>query len=248
MQSTALPQEHKDLISTICLLPEIPVIAFWRKEQSGEIKRQKNLWKWTGGRIDYLQQKQMGFLIDDPANLLTIPILKTKLIVRSDYFFCFLQVIIDGFDIIKSAAHRKGKDFPFNNPREVLAAICKEQAQEQINEITSRDIGNGVTISQARKEQSLIGKFYRGSLSDEETEALCLFFEDSGLLTGFVIASIYQGTGKRYLKKWHSWQQFKKAHKNYCKYLNSPETHLVKWEGGHPVWTDTCQPVLYEES
>jgi hypothetical protein len=55
MKSTELEQEHKKLISTICLLPNIPTIKLWRKEQSIELKRQQTLWKCIGVRIDYLQ-------------------------------------------------------------------------------------------------------------------------------------------------------------------------------------------------
>lgn len=248
MKSTELAQDHKELISTIYLLPDIPAIKLWRKEQSAELKQQQTFWKWIGVRIDYLQRKQLGFQIDDPADKIEIPILKEKLIVHSDHFFSLLQVLIDSFDIIKAAAEKKQRHFPFKHPRELLSEICRENAQAKLEEVTSQEVDNDCpSISQIRKEQSLIGKFYRGTLDDQLMQELCQSFEDCGLLTGFVIASIYQGTEKRYLRKWHSWQRFKKAHKNYCKYLNNSQTSSVAWKAGYPIWTDTCQPVLFDD-
>ena len=121
--------QHQELIKSICLLPEVSGTILWQVEQLRYIQEQRDFWTAVAYRIDYLQRVQLGFSLTDPIDYIEELILKIKLKVYSDFYFQSLQVIIDGFDVIKAYANKKEKNFPFYHPRELLAAICRQTAE-----------------------------------------------------------------------------------------------------------------------
>jgi hypothetical protein len=245
MKDEILLKEHRELITALSLLPEFSSSMIWHTEQAKELEIERNTWKCIGIRIDYLQMIQLGFCPTDPADAITEPILKEKLIVHSNYIFAMLQVVIQGFDVIRNRAQQEQREFPFANPRQVIAQICREDAQRKVKDITSPELNVGSSVSEIRDGQSFMNKFYRGKFLDQEKEEICKAFDDTGLLMGFVLASVYRGVKYRYLKKWESWNQLGRAHKDFYRYLKKSTTHTVKHNVGRAFWSDTCQPVNY---
>lgn len=194
-----LPAGHRNLIEIIAGLPEFDNRLLWRPEQIKYLSGINCRWKWIGARIDYLQRRQLGFIDPDPADQLSNPRLQKYLTIYSDYFFQMLQIVIAGFEAFQSAHKKKNTGFDFSNPREVFAAMCLEMSKVEVERVTRQHVGAGVTITQLREAQSLVGKFYRGSLPEREAEIFCEKIQNDGFC-GFVIASIYQGF-RAYLDK-----------------------------------------------
>jgi hypothetical protein len=236
---------HKNLVSQIYELGDIANGMNWTEEQENELGVMKIIWRLTGARIHYLQMLQLGYRLKDISDTLSPPDLKIRIRVAGNYFFALLQVINQGFDILCYTAEKQQKPFPFNNPREVLSEICREQAQFKAREITSHNINVGISISQLRKEHSQLGKFYRLTLSESEGEIVCKSLERTGMVGGFVLVSIYREVQPKYLKKWNSWKLLYESHKSYHQYLKNKRVQTIKWNSGHPVWSKTGKPVLY---
>jgi hypothetical protein len=238
---------HQDLIKFIALLPEVSGMILWQVEQLRYIQEQRNFWTTVAHRIDYLQRIQLGFSLTDPIDYIEEPILKIKLKVYSDFYFQSLQVIIDGFDVIKAYTSKQERNFPFHHPRELLAAICRQTAEYRVEEATSPDLSVGMTATEARQITSDMGKFYRGALEEEVIDKLCAWFEgDEGeedLWWGLTIAALYRVVGIKRLQKWNSWKDFLKAYKSYQRYLNDKRTFTIRWNTGVPVFSATDSPV-----
>lgn len=246
-----LPASHKELIKVIATLPKFPFILQLRPEQDEYIKNLKCRWKWIGARIDYLQRQQMGFIDPDPADKISDPRLRKYLIIYSDYFFQMLQVVIAGFKALEPACEKRNINFDFTNPRELFAAMCQELSEVEVTRAISREANVGSTVTELRETQSLIGKFYRGSLSKHETEAICQEMENKGGLSGFVLASIYQHS-RAYLDKpstliGFAWKNFRNSQKEVSRYLRSGEVATIRWNCGYPVWSDGGRPVQFSD-
>jgi hypothetical protein len=246
-----LPDSHQKLIEVIATLPEFPILLLWRPEQTEYLKSLKCRWKWIGARIDYLQRQQSGFIDPDPADKLSDPRLRKYLIIYSDYLFQMLQVVIAGFKALQPACEKRNIDFDFINPRELFAAMCQELSEVEVARATSREVDVGSTITELRQGQSLVGKFYRGSLSKHETEAFCQEMENKGGLSGLVITSIYQHF-RAYLHKpstsiGFAWKNFGNSQKEVSRYLRSGEAATIRWNCGYPVWSDGGRPVRFSD-
>jgi hypothetical protein len=246
-----LPDDHQKLIEIIAALPEFSPLLLWTSEQAEYLKGVRCRWQWIGTRIDYLQRQQLGFINPDPADRLSDPKLQKYLIIYSNYFFQMLQVVIAGFEGVQTACERKTIGFDFNNPRELFAAMCEEFSKVELERATSQEVNVGATITELRQGQSLVGKFYRGSLSKHEAEAFCQEMQDSGL-SGFVLASIYQ-CFRAYLNKpatpmGFAWKNFKDSQREVNQYLKSGEVATIRWNCGYPVWSSGDRPVRFPDS
>jgi hypothetical protein len=239
--------KHQELIKSISLLPEVSGMILWQVEQLKYIQEERDFWITLAYRIDYLQRVQIGFSLTDPIDYIEEPILKIKLKVYSDFYFQSLQVIIDGFDVIKTYASKKERNFPFHHPRELLAAVCRQAAEFGVAEATSPDLNIGMTTTEVRKLVSDMGKFYRGTLPEESIDKLCDWFEgdkdDEEIWWGLTIAALYRVVGIQRLQKWNSWKNFLKAYKSYQRYLNDKRTFTTRWNAGVPVFSATDSPV-----
>lgn len=231
-------------------LPEFSVIMLWLPEQSTYLKNQKNFWQRLGARVDYLQQLQLGFRPQDPINNIPDGTLRKKVEVYSNFHFWLLQAVIDGFDDIQRAATVEEKFFPFGSPRELFIEICKEFSSVSVAQATSRDTGVGVSLGWIRGTQTLMGRIYRSTLSPTEMEQNLQFLKENAGWGGFAIASILSGSGAKYLKKpttpqGQTWKRFQEAHKDLLRFLKQNDVATLKWNVGHPVWSQSNAPVIF---
>jgi hypothetical protein len=162
-----------------------------------------------------------------------------------------LQVVIAGFKALQPACEERNIYFDFTSPRDIFAAMCKELSEVEIARATSREVNVGSTITELRQSQSIVGKFYRGSLSKQQTEAICQEMENKGGLSGLVLAWIYQHF-RAYLHKsstpiGYAWKNFSNSQKELSRYLRSGEAATIRWNCGHPVWSDGSRPVKFSD-
>lgn len=237
-----IAMEHQQMIRLIQELPEFSILSLWTPEQSQYLENQKRFWVKIGVRIDYLQQLLLGYRPQDPVELESHPVLKVKVKVYSDYLFALLQVIISVFDEIKRVSKKKGIDFPFQDPRQLFAQICKEFADSSIKPIVHYGAGNGPTLSEIRNYQQRASKFYRGKLSTQESEEMVEAFFKSGFWAGFAIAAIYSNEGAQHLQnprteRGQKWKSFKDAHKQLYRFVKSQKVGALRWNRGRPVWS-----------
>jgi len=242
-----LSKEHEELICTLKKLPEFPVIMRWLPEQSSYLKNQRSFWRLLGARVDYLHQIRLGDRPKDPVNEISNPTLKRKVEVYSNFHFWLLQVVIDGFDDIQKAATAEGKPFSFQNPKELFIEVCKEFSKVPVAEATSRDTGVGVSLGWIRSTQTLMGRIYRGTLPQAEMEENLQFLKENAGWGGFTIASILSGSGAKYLRKpatpqGQNWKRFQEAHKDLVRFLKQNDIATLKWNAGHPVWSQSNTP------
>ena len=221
------PPEHQQMIQIIMGLPEFPVIVLWTDKQKQYLEGKQNFWQWCGLRIDYLQMVQCGFLPEDPKEWLSDRALKEWLQIYTDYLFGILQVVINGFAIIKQAALRAGLDFRFKNPRELFTEICKDFSSVQVAEATDKGVGVGSTLNETRDQQGVMNKLYRGTLSKEDRKAILEFLESSVAYStwgAFWLYAILRDAEPRYLKNWDSWEKLSKAHKALYQFLKKDKS------------------------
>jgi hypothetical protein len=240
----ATAQSFKELIHTLQKLPEFLVIREWLPEQSSYLKNQRSLWRLLGARVDYLHQIRLGDRPKDPISKISHPTLKKKVEVYSNLCFWLLQVVIDSFDDIQRAATAEGKPFSFQSPKELFIEICKEFSNVPVAEATSRDVGVGKSLGWMRGTQTEMGRIYRGTLPQAEMEKNLQFLKENAGWGGFTIASILSGSGAKYLRKpatpqGQNWKRFQEAHKDLVRFLKQNDVATLKWNVGHPVWSQS---------
>lgn len=245
MTEETLPQGHKDLIRVIQSLPEFAIVSLWTQKQYDFLQLERFFWQRLGKQIDYLQMLQLGFLPEDPSENLPCSELKLKVKVFGKYLFSLLQVVIDGFSYIKSAAKKEGRNFEFESPRELFSQICKELSQIPISNATSRNIDVGITLKKQRDTTRLAGKFFRLTLGEEKSSKICNDLIADGSWIGLSLAAIYEAVDKKYLKSWTSWQQFEKAHRELRRFVENEKLVAIKWNAGHPIDSKSGKPVRF---
>lgn len=246
-----LPPSHQKMIEVITRLPEFTTLVLWRAEQVKYLKVLQHEWEWIGARIDYLQRQQLGYIDSDPADKVSDPRLRNYLIIYSNYYFHMLQVVIAGFKAIKPAFEKRNRVFDFINPRDLFVEMCKEMSQGQLAELTSREVGKGITVTELRKLQSFMGKFYRGSLPKHEIEAFCQEIEDKGGLAWFSLISIYQHF-RPYLQKTSTsigfaWKNFSNSQRELSRHMRSGEVGTIRWNCGRPVCCKRGLPIQFSD-
>lgn len=242
-----LPPEHRQMIQAIMGLPEFPAIVLWTDEQGTYLEGKRNLWRWYGSRIHYLQMVQYGFLPEDPKEQLSNRALKDWIKVYTNYLFGILQVVIQGFTTIKQTALESGLDFHFDNPRELFTEICKEFSSVPVAEATDKRAGVGSTLNEYRAQQGIMGKLYRGTLLENDRKAIIKFLEDSvtySVWSAFWLYAILRNVEPRYLKTWDSWGQLRQGQKAMYQFLKKDKAVMcLRWNSGHPVLSATDTPV-----
>ncbi len=163
-ESTLL-QQHGQMIAVIKQFPDCLFTARTR-DQKVWLKDRKNFWYWMGLRLDYLQLEQMGFRPLDPLDNPDLdPRQREYLNLFSSHLFQILQVIIKGFSFIKDAAIHEGRNFPFDNPRELFIEICRDWANYSLEAASSKGINQGSGLDEVRDAWTTMSKFYRSRLS-----------------------------------------------------------------------------------
>ncbi len=251
-------QEHRQMIFAIKQLPVCPSIA-QTDDQKNWLKHMQNFWVSMGLRLDYLQRKQLGFLPVDPIDNPGLPLgHREYLDLFSSHFFQMLQVIIKGFPFIKDAAIREGRNFNFNNPRDLFTEICRYCSKSVIEDAFSKDIDQGVELNQARASWTTMSKFYRGRLSkdysgksvckNEPSEEQILSDLKSSNWFWFWQFAVFK---HRFKELREPWKEFLKTYKNLNRFIHETQgtrLMMLKWHSGHAVYSSTSRPLKFDSS
>ncbi|MBD0314063.1 MAG: hypothetical protein ICV86_14745 [Microcoleus sp. T3-bin5] len=241
--------EHKQMLKALAGLPQHPVLR--TKDQEAEIENQKKLWQWTAELIDYLQRKQLGFDHPDPLDDPRLhPLQRQKIDVNSCYRFSQLNLIIVGWDLIKDAAKRNRRNFPFNNPRELFTELCRQQAMVDISDVVSDEGENG-GIGKVRDNCRIRAAFYRGKLEPKETEEMLETHRNSEYWENFIIYAVWEkrnsGLTRANFKMRDCWKTFLAAHKKLTAFwcnksaIDNCRFILPKWSYGYAMNPQTSQ-------
>lgn len=237
------------MILAIAEIPPRPPRPTKIKDQLLWLINENNFNRWVGLRLDYLQQKQLGFLPPDPLDHPMFDArFKPWIAVESEYYFALLQIAIEGWELIKEAALREKRAFSFKNPRELIVEIFREKFLEYASEkVFSAELGAGFTLNEIRQNFKKSSKFLRGRLEPpDETRELEACRD--GRWREFCIYAIwdFRYRGGQYKKMRQAWKNFLDAHKAMSAFLHaipSPqeEEKLVslKWNKGHAVSSAT---------
>lgn len=223
----SMPPGHKTMIASVKKLPDHATPIHYQPQQQN-LQEQKKTWMWIGTRIDFLQVVQLGFLPNDspldPCKDISLhPAQSNHIDVASSYFVSILNLLIgnprakiSGFLLTKKAAAHEGKEFPFTNPRELFAQICREFADSPIgNEISSEEPNNLTELRLNFRQQSA---FYRKRLPDEETKAILEECRNSNTWSDFLTFAVWEKTERdRAIKPF--WKEFLAAHKEITKFI-----------------------------
>lgn len=237
--------EHRLMICEIKCLPEYSVQKIRTKKQAEFIFSEHNYWQLTGTRIDYLQAKQLGFLPIDPLFSIENEEIREIIQVFSDYFFNKLQVIIPNFEVIRWTAQKRNRQFTFRNPRNLFAQICKEHAGRAVIECCSQDVNVGMPIKEVRNSLRAMGKFYRGSMSQDLMAKKSESLLGSPSWSDFTMGAICQEVGRKHLNKRDYWREFKAAHKAMYRLSKKKNQSIMFWNAGYPVYASSLQPVNF---
>lgn len=235
-----IEQENALMLEIIQGLPPFERFKLQTPDQKAYARRECQIWKAIGERIDFLQRRKLGFRIKDPAKTLPIQI-KELVIVTSELFYWLLDVLVDGFDVIESYAKEHNRDIP-DSPREALSVICFEYAVRRLRRATAPSVNVGATLKKIRATESQLGKFIRGSLEEETQDAMLERMEKSGYVVDLCIVALYRITGLKRLKSWQSWQNYAKAQTAFRRFVNSKDVSAIKWNVGYAVYSDTDSP------
>ncbi len=172
-----VPSDHRSMVSAIKNLPDLS-ISLWTYPQIIALENRKDYWCLVGQRIDYLELKSRGFNRIDPLEAEEIhPEWRELTGVLSYYDFATLNLMIDQFKTIKDTAIEERRNFPFTNARELFTKRCRELANsEMLEEIGSRDVNRGDSLTKERVRLTELNAFFRGRLEEDK---------ERELLTGF---------------------------------------------------------------
>jgi hypothetical protein len=225
--SSRLPEDHQDMILAIAEIPPRPSRPTKTKDQQTWLINENNFNRWIGLRIDYLQAKQLGFLPQDPLDHpLFDPRFKPWIAVESQYYFAILQIVIEGWELVKEAALRENREFPFKNPKELIIEIFREKSLEYASDkVFSPELGAGFTLNEIRQNFRKSSKFLRGRLEPTD-EARELEACRKGRWREFIVFAIwrYRFRGKQYKKLQQAWKSFLDAHKAMSAFIHSVPT------------------------
>lgn len=247
MAGVPLPPEHQEMILAIKCLPDNEDIKLWTLYQKPMLINQDNYWNNFAIRIDYLQKIQAGFLLEDPIDDEVLHPLQRELIdVESRYKFAILNLLIEGWETIKNTAIREGREFPFGNPRELFAQLCREEAKKEVGRITSREINQGPTLKELRIASTILISFYGGKFEPELQVRFLARFQE-GSWCQFWVFAIWQERNKSKLRD--HWKEFINTLKTRIHFLketkhcNGAKLVAPKWSDGNVAYSDTGKPV-----
>lgn len=254
-----LARELTDIKSLRLVLEELPPLDLILLRQDLTFqqqwlwKNQETLWKGIGMKIDYLQLKRMGFILEDPFDAPGFdPVSKVIMNRKANTSFAELNLMIAGWELIKEAALKNKKDFPFNNPRELFAEYCKQQAITATQDFLSTDINQGEPLTETRQYYRDLGALYRGRVGEKDVEKERRALLDFLNSNDWFRFSIYAIWGHQNCPKFNNgelkraWKEFLKAFKDesamvcnknfFQKY--GVKLSQLKHNQGKPVHTD----------
>lgn len=242
-----VPLEHQKMVSTITRLPDIQIQAKTRDQRILLID-QKNFWRFVAIRINFFQLVRLGYTPLDPLNDERLhPFQYEKIDVMSRYYFAILQLVIEAFPIIREVTVSERRSFPFENPRELFAQICRDNANGGTAELQSNELNQGFELKALRKNLRMWDAFYRdGDALPEKKHDAILFQLKTGDLSGFWIFTIWKDKTRKPLRD--TWKNFRAAHKAVCQFAdknNYPngEVTMIKLNAGKAFCSNSMQPV-----
>jgi hypothetical protein len=264
--------EIKTLSIAINKLPPNKIVTSlqnWTDEQKLWWQHHKNYWSWIAKKIDYLQYKDLGYILPDPVASSSLhPGLRTLLEIQSNTFLAELQLMIAGWELIKSTAIRNQRNFIFNSPRELFVEYCKHQATlktqfflptesdqgQTLAEVT--DINQGQTLAEVRENYRRVTAFYRRRLEKEDEQYKLKECFECGEWLSFVIYAIWEHCLDRKFsdgklsKAWGNYlNAFKTESAMFCKKdffkRHGCKISLMKWSQGKAVYNDTYRPIVW---
>lgn len=249
--------EHRKMVYAIAQLPEIPVpLKLWTDDQKGFIQDAKNRWKWIGLRIDYFQKYQLGYRPEDPIDdPLLHPLHKEYYNLISCWLFDIFNMLNHGFEHIRDASIQNGKDFPFQNPRELFVQVCRELSENGVKNATSRNINQGSTLNQVREDLALINELFRERLDEPNKKGritktqLLAIYQASHSWCEFWIYALFKHRLKPELRDYTN--KFLRSHKTLLSFFKKSRTRgnyqlgVNKWNCGQAVDSATGKAVRY---
>jgi hypothetical protein len=254
--------EVKMLSLAINKLPPNKIITLlqnWTDEQKLWWQHHKNYWSWIAKKIDYLQYKDLGYILPDPLaspSLHPYPGLRTLLEIQSNTFLAELQLIITGWELIKSTAIKNRRNFIFNSPRELFVEYCTHQATLKTQSFLSTESDQGQTLAEVRENYRRVTAFYRRRLEKEDEQYKLKECFECGEWLSFVIYAIWEHCLDRKFndgklsKAWGNYlNAFKTESAMFCKKdffkKHGCKISLMKWSQGKAVYNDTYRPVVW---
>lgn len=243
-------------------LPPLDLILlkqFLTSDQQKEWENQRNFWKGIGMKIDYLQLDELGFVeLEDPFNNPEFdPVFRIQLDIATNTLFAKLKIMIAGWELIKGAALKNKKDFPFNNPRELFAEYCKQRAVSATQYFLSTDINQGESLTEIRQYYRDLGALYRNRLEEDEEKRALDDFLNSNNWFRFTIYAIWKYKRSKKFNRGNlkrAWEQFLDSFKeesamvcdkNFFK-KHKVELNCLKWNQGRPVHTKSSRPAVFK--
>ena len=219
-------------------------VKVWTDEQKIELNYQRNVWKWISARIDYLQLIQAGYLPEDPLNDFRFDTAqRVQIDLASRFKFAQLNLIIAGWEWVKKEAIAQHRDFYFQNPRELFADFCRQEAEAGLGDCLSKDVNQGVSVQEIRKFWTDQSAFYRDRLPHQNEEQLLEIYRDSKFWDFLTIYSIwnYRHRPKEFPKIHQAWKAYLKSHKDWASFwcgkkpVGGCRLTTLRWNFGHPV-------------
>ena len=244
------------MILVIKGLPDLSIFL-WTDPQKSAIENRKEYWNLIGKRIDYFQLKLCGYNPPDPVEEKELhPGWKEFINLISLYDFATLNLMISQFEVIKAAAIKEGRNFPFDNARELFAERCRELANsEVVEEISSRSVNNGNSLTNQQDGMTKLSFFLKGKVETEEEEELLEEFRTHKEWCVFWLFPVWKATidgiPSKPLKR--CWEDYLDAYKDVLKLFKKgssvpDESKLIrpKWSAGHLFDPKTGKPLIYE--
>lgn len=252
--------EYKQLIYIFNNLPPIKLVESRHdltKEQNWRWEQERIKWKIIGSKIDYLQRMEAGFIVKDPlADPIFDSAWRVYFNILTDRLFAELNLTIAGWEPIQDAANSNQRDFPFNNPRELFAESCKQESEFGTEFFLSTDINQGETLADIRDYYRFMNSFYRDRLEHQKQSRMLQAHQECDRWQRFVIYAVWNYRRDKNFNKGKismAWRNFLKAfkaesamicNKSFMKKYGVKFCTL-KWNQGHPVYTNTNRPVLF---
>ncbi len=177
-------------------------------------------WQWIAFRLAYFLIKRTAqATMPDPLDCQTLDEVSRKYIdTVSRLFLAELDLIVEGWKIIKSTALEVRGYFPFDYPSELFGDVCRFRAEDDTSAIFTNETISEVYISkicQGLREES---RLFRNGFDTKKTSQKLASYKVSGDWVYFAIYSIWdyrERCDHKYLDLTDAWKRFLKSHKKY---------------------------------
>jgi hypothetical protein len=205
-------------------------------DQEFKWNQSKNEWYFLGEYLDYCQLKQAGYLPKDPLAGLP-PSYAESLKIEGNFLLAQLELIINGWDLIKEAAANQGREFNFNCPRLLFTELCRQEAMDELKFTLSNGYNLGDGTEETRKYFRDLSKFYRDRMSEDEYAFWLHTHQSCEYWSRFIIFAVWE---QRHSKLKKVWKNYLYAHKQRVKMICDKNFYdqwgvkaiTLKWSNG----------------